>query len=148
MLKTYFNFDLVAEANPLVKEAAVLLPFVSRWRGDFAFIANLFGALMDCEVERSEGRFSHVDTTVCWLPEVRYRLLIPGLTTEEYRKKTELLQPLIAFVKEWLIPFDVRCDICIREHPDTANVIHESLTLNYNTELSSKTLETEEENNI
>jgi hypothetical protein len=70
------------------------------------------------------------------------------LTTEEYRKKTELLQPLIAFVKEWLIPFDVRCDICIREHPDTANVIHESLTLNYNTELSSKTLETEEENNI
>ena len=70
VLKTYFNFDLVAEANPLVKEAAVLLPFVSRWRGDFAFIANLFGALMDCEVERSEGRFSHIDTTVCWLPEV------------------------------------------------------------------------------
>ena len=148
VLKTYFNFDLAAENNPLVKEAAVLLPFVSSWRGDFGFVASLLGALMDCEVERSEGRYSHIDTTVCWLPEVRYRLLIPGLTAEEYRSKTEQLQPLIAFVKEWLIPFEVKCDICIREHPDTTNQLHEHITLNYNTELSTPPVEViEEENN-
>ena len=148
VLKTYFDFDLESESNPLVKEAAVLLPFVSMWRGDFGFVANLLGALMNCEVERSEGRYSHIDTTLCWLPEVRYRLLIPGLTAEEYKSKTEQLQPLIAFIKEWLIPFDVRCDICIREHPDDHNPLHGRITLNYNTELSSQPAETEEENDI
>jgi hypothetical protein len=146
VLKTYFDFDLASEPSPLVREAAVLLPFVNGLRGDFGFISSLLGALMDCEVEHSEGRYSDIDTTLCWLPEVRYRLLIPGLTAEEYRKKTEQLQPLIDFVKEWLIPFEVRCDICIREHPDAAGNPHECLTLNYNTELSSQTAETEEEN--
>lgn len=145
VLKTYFDFDLASEPSPLVREAAVLLPFVNGLRGDFGFISSLLGALMDCEVEHSEGRYSDIDTTLCWLPEVRYRLLIPGLTAEEYRKKTEQLQPLIDFVKEWLIPFEVRCDICIREHPDAAGNSHECLTLNYNTELSSQTAETEEE---
>ena len=147
VLKTYFDFDLESETNPLVKEAAVLLPFVSMWRGDFGFVANLLSALMDCEVERSEGRYSHIDTTICWLPEVRYRLLIPGLTAEEYKSRTEQMQPLIAFIKEWFIPFDVRCDICIREHPDVHNPLHGRITLNYNTELSSQHVETEEENN-
>ena len=148
VLKTYFDFDLESETNPLVKEAAVLLPFVSMWRGDFGFVANLLSALMDCEVERSEGRYSHIDTTICWLPEVRYRLLIPGLTAEEYKSRTEQMQPLIAFIKEWFIPFDVRCYICIREHPDVHNPLHGRITLNYNTELSSQHVETEEENNI
>lgn len=147
VLKTYFDFDLASETNPLVKEAAVMLPFVSSYRGDFGFVANLLGALMDCEVERSEGRYSHIDTTVCWLPEVRYRLLVPGLTAEEYKSRTEQLQPLIAFIKEWFIPFDVRCDICIREHPDDHNPLHGRITLNYNTELSRQPVEIEEDNN-
>ena len=135
LLKEYFYFDLAAETNELVKEAATLLPFVSRWRGDFGFISNLLGALMNCEVEMLVTRYSHLDTTICWLPQVRYNLLIPGLTPESYLKCTAELEPLVQFLKEWLIPFDVMCEVKIKEHKDSRAMAVER-TLDYNTELN------------
>jgi len=142
LLKTYYDVDLAAETNDLVKEAAVILPFVSRWRGDFQFVANLLGALMECEVEVSTGRYSHLDTTICWLPRVRYNLLIPGLTPEAYRERKETLEPLVHFIKEWFIPFDVWCEVKIKEHHPVQGS-REVLTLDYDTELNDKTLEIE-----
>lgn len=136
LLKEYFNFDLATETNELVKEAAVLLPFVSRWRGDFSFVANLFGALMNCEVEVSTSRYSHLDSTICWLPRVRFDLLIPGLTPEEYRKRTETMEPLVCFVREWLIPFDVWCEVKIKEHHPIQGT-QKRVTLDYNTEVNN-----------
>ena len=136
LLKEYFNFDLAAETSKLVKEAAVLLPFVSRWRGDFNFVANLLGALMECEVEVSIGRYSHIDTTICWLPRVRYDLLIPGLTPETYRERKDELEPLVCFVKEWFIPFDVRCEVKIKEHHPISDNLGR-VTLDYNTEAAN-----------
>lgn len=135
LLKNYFGFDIAKEPSSLVKEAAVLLPFISRWRGDLGFVSNLLGALMDCEVEMTRGRYSHKDTTRSWLPVVRYKLLIPGLTAEEYKKQKEEMVPLIAFLKEWFIPFDVRCEIDIKEHFQPQNP-DGRLILNYNTELN------------
>jgi len=134
LLKNYFGFDLATVTNPLVKEAAVLLPFVSRWRGDFGFVSNLLGALMNCEVEMYMGRYSHIDTTICWLPKVRYELLISGLSSEEYRQLDETMQPLREFIIEWLIPFDVKCEMVIKEHksPQRTNT---RITLGYNSEL-------------
>jgi hypothetical protein len=136
LLKEYFNFDLATETNELVKEAAVLLPFVSRWRGDFSFVANLFGALMNCEVEVSTSRYSHLDSTICWLPRVRFDLLIPGLTPEDYRKRTETMEPLVCFVREWLIPFDVWCEVRIKEHHPIQGT-QKRVTLDYNTEVNN-----------
>lgn len=135
LLKSYFGFDIANEPSALVKEAAVLLPFISRWRGNLGFVSNLLGALMDCEVEMIRGRYSHEDTTRCWIPVVRYNLLIPGLTSASYKTLKEEVSPLIVFLKEWFIPFDVRFEIEIKEHfhpqdPDGG------LTLNYNTELN------------
>lgn len=135
LLKEYYNFDLSAETNELVKEAAVLLPFISRWRGDLYFVANLLGSLMNCQVEVAIDRYSHMDTTICWQPRVRYFVLIPGLTPEEYRQKTEAMIPLVTFLKEWFIPFDVRCEIKIKEHhPIQENA---RVTLDYNTEVKN-----------
>jgi hypothetical protein len=135
-LKEYYNFDLAAETNALVKEAAVLLPFVSRWRGDFNFVANLLKILIECEVELSIGRYSHIDTTICWLPRVRYDLVIPGLTPETYRERMEEIEPLICFIKEWFIPFDVICEIKIKEHHPISSKLGR-VTLDYNTEAAS-----------
>ena len=135
LLKEYFFFDLEAEEDPLVKEAAMLLPFVSRWRGDLGLVGNLLGALMHCEVEIVKGRYSPVDTTRQWLPQVTYKLLIPGLTSASYLELTNALKPLTAFLKEWLIPFDVRCVIEIKQHMVPQNP-DGSMTLNYNTELN------------
>ena len=136
LLKEYYNFDLAAETNSLVKEAAVLLPFVSRWRGDFNFVANLLGTLVGCEVEVTTGRYSHLDTTICWLPRVRYDLLIPGLTPEAYRERKEEIEPLVCFIKEWLIPFDVICEVKIKEHHPKVETLGRG-TLDYNTEAAN-----------
>ena len=69
-----------SERNNLVKEAAVMLPFVSFLRGDLGMVGNLLGALFQCEVEVVKGRYSSVDTTRAWLPQVTYKLLIPDMT--------------------------------------------------------------------
>jgi len=136
VLLHYFGFDLKAELSGLVREAAVMLPFVSRWRGDLGFVANLLGTLTGRLVETSRGRYSDTDTTRRWMPVVRYWLIMPGLTAEAYRTEMERLEPLAAFVREWLIPFDVRCEIGIREHLPEGRLPEGGLTLNYNLEVS------------
>ena len=134
ILKTYFDLDITSETSELVKEAAVILPFVRRTRGDFGFVASLLEVLMDCDVEMSIGRYSHVDTTMFWMPRVKYDLLIPGLTKEGYREQTERLRPLTTFLREWFIPFEVRLEVNVREHLDGA-LAADKMTLDYNTEL-------------
>lgn len=135
LLKTYFDYDLSEERNPLVREAAVLLPYVCRYRGDLGFVSNLLGTLMNCEVRMHKGRYSQSDTTVSWLPSIRYELLIPDLTSAAYRERCATLQPLVDFLNEWMIPFDVHCEVVIKEH-DAYLSVGDRLTLNYNTELN------------
>ena len=94
VLRTYFNYDIDKEESPLVKKAALLLPYVSKHRGDFSFVSMLLGALMHCAVEILHGRYSQTDTTRQWLPKVRFELLIPDLSPEEYREKDAALEPL------------------------------------------------------
>ena len=135
ILRTYFNYDIDKEESPLVKEAAMLLPYVSRRRGDFGFVSMLLGALMHCQVEVLQGRYSHTDTSRCWIPKVRFELLIPNLTPEEYREKNAALEPLHRFICEWFIPVEVKCEIVIKEHGSQQQT-NTRLTLGYNTELN------------
>jgi hypothetical protein len=134
ILNTYFGIDLEKIENEHVREAAILLPYVSRRRGDFGFVGNLLQTLFKCEVNMTIGRYSHTDTTRSWLPMVRYELIIPGLTPEEYREKDKDLEPLREFLCEWLIPYEVWCQIDIKEYevPQQTNT---RLTLGYNTEV-------------
>lgn len=134
VLNAYFGFDLEQETNPLVREAAVILPFVCSKRGDFGFVRMLLSALMHCEVTMEIGRFSHTDNTVRWLPMISYELLDPGLTPEQYCEKDALLSPLREFITEWFIPMEVKCKIQIKEHQASQRV-GTRLTLGYNTEL-------------
>ena len=89
---------------------------------------------MKCEVLMSVGRYSHLDTTVCWLPKVRYDLLIPNLSAEEFKQRDAELQPLRDFITEWLIPFDVKCDIVVKWH-NLPPLTNQNLVLDYNSEL-------------
>ena len=132
LLKEYFDYDIEQESSPLVREAAMLLPYVSTCRGDFGLIRNMLSGLLKCEVTITTGRYSHLDTTVCWLPKIRYELLIPGLSSEEFRQKDAELQPLRDFITEWLIPLDTVCEILIKDHPSTKD----SSVLGYNTEVN------------
>ena len=132
ILSTYFGIDLSGIENGYVREAAILLPYVSRRRGDFDFIACLLRTLLKCEVSMTKDRYSDTDSTRRWLPRVRYDLLMPGLTPEEYRERDRELEPLREFVCEWLIPFEVWCEIRIKGIPRQAGT---RPTLDYNMEV-------------
>lgn len=135
ILNNYFGIDLSHIENRYVREAALLLPFVSRRRGDFGFISNLLRVLFKCHVVMTTGRYSHTDTTRQWLPMVRYELQIPGLSAEEYRKQNEELEPLRQFLQEWFIPVEVWCQIDIKEKLQEPGMTNTRLILGYNTEL-------------
>lgn len=135
LLKVYFDFDLAAETNAYVRQAATLLPFVKNKRGDFGFIRELLSTLVHCETTLTVGRYSHTDSTVSWLPKVRFELLIDGLSTEDYRQLQHELDPLYSFIREWLVPIEVVCQFEIKEHGHAQHVA-DRLTLNYNTELN------------
>ena len=132
ILRTYFGIDLNQIENPYVREAAILLPYISRRRGDFSFVARLLQVLFKCKVSMSKDRYSHTDTSRRWLPKVRYELLIPGLLPEEYRQRDSELEPLRDFIGEWFIPFEVWCEIRIKGIPRQAGT---RPTLDYNTEV-------------
>lgn len=142
LLKEYFDYDIEQESSDLVRQAAMLLPYVSTWRGDFGQIRNMLSVLLKCRVTIQTGRYSHLDTTICWLPKVRYELLIPGLTPEEYRQKDAEIEPLRQFIKEWFIPFDVWCEIVVKDggyfNGDESEKEVNRLTIGYNTRLNSE----------
>lgn len=135
LLSTYFHFDLQSETNPYVKEAAVLLPFISKKRGDFLFVRNLLEALFDCRVMCFRGRYSQTDTTRSWLPMITYELLMEHLTGDEYNRMAKDLNPFVQFIAEWFIPFDVKCRILIKWHQQTP-LLSRELLLDYNSELT------------
>ena len=135
IVKEYFGVDIDGIENAYVREAAILLPYVNRRRGDFGFIANLLQTLVKCEVNMTTGRYSDSDTTKSWLPKVRYDLIVPGLTPEGYQEKNREIEPLREFLCEWLIPVEVRCEIVIKEY-DVPLQTDTRLTLGYNTEVS------------
>lgn len=133
VLRTYFGFDLANEQDPLVKQVAVILPFVNRKRGDFGFVRQLLETLLNCEVNMEISRYSHTDSTVRWLPMVRYNVIIPDLTAEGYVEMDKSLEPLRNFIAEWLMPMEVMCRILIKEYGHPQH-LDKRLVLDYNTE--------------
>ena len=134
LLKTYFGFDLAAETNPYVRELAPLLPYIRHRRGDFGLVKNLLRSLFRCPVTQLERRYSELDSTLCWIPLLRYELLIPGLSAQAYMALSGELQPLTDFLAEWFVPAEVRLEIAVKQHGEPRQ-LDSQWTLDYNTEL-------------
>ena len=134
LLKTYFGFDLAAESNPYVREAAVLLLYIRQRRGDFGLVRGLLSGLFHCPVRMEDRRYSEMDSTRWWLPVVRYELDLPGLSPSAFRKLSKEIPPLRDFLSEWFMPWEVKLDIVIRQH-GKAPKLNRRLTLDYNTDL-------------
>ena len=115
-----------------IREAAVLLPFVSHLRGDLYFVRDLLSSLFRCEVQLTIGRYSETDNTRSWLPSARYEMIMPDLSAEEYNCLMDDVRPLNEFVCEWFMPMEAKCFIDIKwkdiDLPQTP-------VLNYNTHL-------------
>lgn len=134
ILKNYFGYDLEAEQNPYVREFAVLLPCIRERRGDFALIRSLLASVFNCEVIMSERRYSQSDSSRQWLPELRYELIIPGLTAGEFRDLNRDIQPLRDFLSEWFMPVEVHLELLVKQ-PRAARTSSIEGVLDYNTEL-------------
>lgn len=137
ILKTYFHFDLKNEQNEYVVEAAVLLPFVSKLRANIPFVTSLLKTLIKCDVNVIKTRYSEIDDTKYWIPYLRFELLVSNLSNQQYKEKTLAIKPLADFIKEWFVPFDVRCDISIKQH-GVSLTTENATTLEYNTYLHSE----------
>ena len=134
LLKKYFNFEIEKEPNPYVRELAVLLPYIRRWKGDLKILKNILQSLFECEVRLLYGRWSETDSTREWIPAVRYEFIIGRLDAEEYQKMTKEMNSFIHFVKEWFIPAEMHLEMLIKD-PNPKTKIRENLILDYNTEL-------------
>lgn len=134
LLKKFYNFDLQQEMNPYVKTLATLLPYISKLRANYGLVKDLLQILIGCDVEMHTGRYSEKDDTRCWLPWLKYDLLIEDLTNPQYNLLCQDIMELELFVNEWFMPFDVKCSLRIKQHAYPCKV-EENLTLDYNTEL-------------
>lgn len=136
LLKEYFGFDMAAEENPYVKRMAVLLPYVKGWRGDFTMLRRVMEMMFSCRVYMTRGRYSQTDSTLGWLPYVRYDLQIRGLNAEEYKAKSKELQRFADFLCEWFIPAEMVCHVRIKDDTHLSSHISQPIVLDYNSHLS------------
>ncbi|MDO5321168.1 MAG: hypothetical protein Q4F39_02115 [Bacteroidia bacterium] len=134
ILSRYYGVEVDENTDPYIREAAYILPYVSKKRGDFVFIRELMKSVLGCPVKMSRGRFSGTDTTVSWLPMVRYDLLVDGLDVEEYGRMAAEIKPFCNFLLEWFIPVDTVCRFAIRQKSGDG-VEGGKMILDYNIEL-------------
>ena len=134
LLQKYFHYDRTKEKNPYIKTIAVILPYISKLRANFGLIKDLLKTVIGCDVEIITGRYSEKDNTRYWLPWLRYDLLISNLTNMEYNELHRDILALEQFINEWFMPFDVKCNLRIKQHNHPCK-LEENLTLDYNTEL-------------
>lgn len=136
ILKQHFDIDLSQIDNPYVRKVAQALPFITQKRGDLQYVRQLLAHLFECEVELDQShRYSQTDSTLAWLPEARFNILLTDLTHEEYVEQTRLLASLTRFLEEWLLPFDLKTRISLRQHGLHVSTNNKQLILDYNTEL-------------
>lgn len=132
ILKTFFDFDYDMESNPYVKRASVLLPTISKIRGDLGFVQDLLAALLDCKVDIKTGQYRTNERSDYMLPKVTYTMKIYDLTHKEYIELESELEPLYAMLREWFIPFDIESLFVIEHHRDSVALTDDSTLLGYN----------------
>lgn len=131
ILKRYFDISLAEESNPYIREVAVLLPYVAHLKGNLDFVRQLLVILFQCDVQMQKGRY-YMDDRIChWIPSVTYILLMPDLTSETYHERDKLLMPLVKFISEWFIPYEIHCKVLMKDAKKYSKV-KENLILNYN----------------
>lgn len=132
ILKNFFDIDLDTLTDPLVREAAMMLPMMSGKRGNPYFVKQLLSALLHCDVELDlSHRYSEGESDKAWLPKAVYTVVIPSLTPEQFKEKYDSLQPLSEFIKDRIMPFDIAFELNIRDNSDSV-VSDEERCLDYN----------------
>lgn len=126
VLKTYYDFDLTAEKDEYVLQAALLLPYVAKLRGNIHFVRLLLSTLTGYSVTLRLSTYSDTDHTQYGMPMVRYTLWVDGLDESGYVTLNRQLAPLIRFIQVHFLPIDAFSEVEIKGHSTSTNM------LNYN----------------
>ena len=113
VLKEYFNFDIENEKDPLVKKAALLLPFISNRRGDIRFVKRMLEIIAGHKVKTRKSAYSDTDNSLYWMQKIDFDIVVDNLTEETYRNEEKRIGPLMEFINSYLIPIDVFCQFNI-----------------------------------
>lgn len=127
-----FGIWLDEITDPYVREAASVLPYVNAHKGEVSYIHTLLASITGHRIETLLDYYSLSESAASTLPRVTFNVLIPGLDAEGYKAEAERLEGLRKFVGQWLIPFDLYCDIRPKEYADTPS----NQILDYNTKLN------------
>lgn len=128
ILKTHYNFDIKAKHDEYVLQAAMLLPYLAKMRGDSGLVRNMLSVITGYKVRVRQSAFSDYDNSRAWMPKLNFDIIIPDLAQEDYLAMTAKFTPLIDFVIEHFVPYDVVCDVQIK----SLDAPKETSLLNYN----------------
>lgn len=135
VLRTFFSLDIDKVTDPLVREAAVMLPFVIRLRGSLPLVRDLIASLTGNEVTIDlSHRHSLTESYLAWMPKVIFVVHVGGLDPEGYRSECDRLSALSEFITEWLMPYDVITEIIVRD-VEPKDILSGSTMLDYNSKL-------------
>ncbi|GEM_PF-589392 len=124
ILKTYYEFDLEAEQDELVREVAVLLPYVAKLRGNLPFVKSLLNVVTGYPVMMHLSAYNEVDNTRFWMQKVHYDICVNGLTTVAYVDLMKRWERMVEFVYSWFIPFDYLFEVGIKGESDEGGIMN------------------------
>lgn len=131
VLTQVFGIDYDSIRNPMVKDAALLLPYVRESRGDVNCVKKMLETVTSCPVELKLGRWSETDNSKTWLPLVHYYVVCDGLSGKDYLREMDSIRELQDFVMEHWMPAETVLKIDLITH----NVDSDKIILNYSAEL-------------
>lgn len=113
LLKDYFNFDIAKEHDPLVANAALLLPLVASRRGDIRFVKRLIESVAGRKIRIRKSAYSDTDNSRYWMQKIDFDIVIDNLTEETYKLEDSRIRPLTEFISTYFLPIDIFCSFNI-----------------------------------
>ena len=125
LLNTLLNEPEIDTNNEYLAKIKLLLPFVSRLRGNPALLTNILEEVFSVEkVEIKNPRPLHI----------RFIIHKEGLSKEVYKKMNTELSLFFDFFHRWFLPVEVEYDYRIKDYK-VHFILSNKLLLDYNTHL-------------
>lgn len=134
ILKELYGIDTSDYPDPFVKQLFYILPNVRHYRGDLNSIRSFLANCTESEVDLIQKRYSDTDTSRQWILEAIYNIYVDDLSYDEYKDMQEKAQHVEDFLREWLIPVEVKVKVRIKMRTKI-RTIGSPFILDYNIQL-------------
>lgn len=134
ILREVYGINAADYPSPFVQQIMNILPNIRRFRGDLNYIRSFLASCTNSEVELIRKRYSDTDTSRQWIVEIIYNIYIDNLSSVEYQEMFEKAHQVEEFLREWLIPVEVKLKVGIKMRTKTRK-IGSPFILDYNIQL-------------